>query len=317
MILSINPTYYCNFRCHFCYLTSNQLNDKKLLNLKILESKLIEVLNNTTIEHVDLYGGEIGLLSEDYVLNLKKLLHKYNIKSINVNTNLSMVNNIISDLDFYISVSYDFDVREQHERVWNNMIKLDRPFSILILASDKIINHNVDDMIFQLNLLSNLQSVEIKPYSENQANCLPVSFKDYSEFVKKWISSTIPKNFEFINEYLLEDVLDKKRNSFSDDHLYITPEGNFAVLEFDLNDREYFLHCETYQDYLNWCINEKNRVSKNEFCSKCEYFGNCLSEHLREVKNLNNGCNGFKHLIDWYKNGRMETSTRNLSSIEY
>ncbi len=112
----------------------------------------------------------------------------------------------------------------------------------------------------------------------------------------------IPKNFEFINEYLLEDVLEKKRNSFSDDHLYITPEGKFAVLEFDLNDREYFLDCETYNDYLNWCKKEKIRVSKNTFCSKCEYFGNCLSEHLREVKNLDNGCNGFKHLIDWYKN---------------
>lgn len=313
MILSINPTYYCNFRCHFCYLTSKQLGDRKLLDLEILEHRIIEVLNNTTIDHVDLYGGEIGLLPENYVCNLKELLHKYDIKSINLNTNLSMVNSIICDPDFYISVSYDFNVREQHEKVWNNMIKLDRPFSILILASDKMINHNVDDMIFQLNLLSNLQSVEIKPYSENQANYLPVSFKDYGEFVKKWITSAIPKKFEFINEYLLEDVLDRKRNSFSDDHLYITPEGKFAVLEFDLNDREYFLHCETYRDYLKWCEKEKRRVAENKFCSECEYFGHCLSEHLREVKNLNNGCNGFKHLIDWYKNGRMETSTRNLS----
>lgn len=313
MILSINPTYYCNFRCHFCYLTSEQLSNRKLLDLETLESRLIEVLNNTTIDHVDLYGGEIGLLPEDYVWDLKDLLYKYDIKSISVNTNLSMVNNIICDPDFHISVSYDFDVREQHERVWNNMIKLNRPFSVLILASDKIIQHNVDNMIFQLNLLSKLQSVEIKPYSENQANCLTVSFKDYEEFVKKWIISTTPKRFEFINEYLLEDVLNKKRNSFSDDHLYITPEGKFAVLEFDLNDREYFLHCETYKDYLKWCEKEKKRVSKNTFCSKCEYFSNCLSEHLREVKNLDNGCNGFKYLIDWYKNGRLENQTRSLS----
>lgn len=313
MILSINPTYYCNFRCHFCYLTSEQLSNRKLLDLETLESRLIEVLNNTTIDHVDLYGGEIGLLPEDYVWDLKDLLYKYDIKSISVNTNLSMVNNIICDSDFHISVSYDFDVREQHERVWNNMIKLNRPFSVLILASDKIIQHNVDNMIFQLNLLSKLQSVEIKPYSENQANCLTVSFKDYEEFVKKWIISTTPKRFEFINEYLLEDVLNKKRNSFSDDHLYITPEGKFAVLEFDLNDREYFLHCETYKDYLKWCEKEKKRVSKNTFCSKCEYFSNCLSEHLREVKNLDNGCNGFKYLIDWYKNERLENQTRSLS----
>lgn len=313
MILSINPTYYCNFRCHFCYLTPEQLSDRQLLDLKKLEEKIIEVEKNVAITHVDLYGGEVGLLPEEYIYNFKKILHSHGIKSISVNTNLSMVNKIIDDKDFYITVSYDFDVREQHQRVWNNMVKLNRPFSILILASDKIVKYNVDDMIFQLNLLSNLQSVEIKPYSENQANSLPVSFKDYEEFVKKWILSTTPKRFEFINEYLLQDVLDKKRNSFSDDHLYITPEGKFAVLEFDLNDKEYFLHCETYEDYLKWCEKEKKRVADNTFCSKCEYFGNCLSEHLREVKNLNNGCNGFKHLIDWYRNERMENQTRSLS----
>lgn len=316
MIVSINPTYYCNFRCHFCYLTPKQLSDRNLLSLDILENKLIEILSYTQIDHVDLYGGEIGLLSENYVENLKKTLHNYNIKSININTNLSMVNSVILDEDFYISVSYDFDVREQHERVWTNMIKLSRPFSVLILASDKMIQKNVDDMIIQLNSLTNIQSVEIKPYSENQANCLPVSFKDYEEFIKKWITSKVPKNFEFVNEYLISDVIDKRRNSFSDDHVYITPEGKFAVLEFDLNDREYFLQYEKFEEYLSWCEKEKLRVSKNKFCSKCEYFGNCLSEHLREVKNLDNGCNGFKHLIDWYKNGRVEDSTRNLSQIK-
>jgi hypothetical protein len=216
-----------------------------------------------------------------------------------------MVNDTLIDHDFYLSVSYDFDVREQHERVWNNMFKLKRPFSILMLASDRLVEKNVDEMIQQFNLLKNLQSVEIKPYSSNQANNLQVVFSEFEDFVKRWITSPIQKKFEFINEYLIQDVIAKERNSFSDDHIYITPEGKFAVLEFDLNDNEYFLHCETFEDYLNWCEKEKRRVAKNKFCSSCEYFGNCLSEHLREVKDLKNSCNGFKNMIDWYKNGRM------------
>lgn len=300
MNLSINPTYYCNFRCHFCYLTEQQLSDRQLLDLNILNNRLQEVSSHSKIEHVDLYGGEIGLLPENYVQDLKSLLRFYGVDSININTNLSMVNKTLIDDDFYLSVSYDFSVREQSERVWNNMFKLERPFSILMLASNKLIGLDVDDMIMQLNLLKNLQSVEIKPYSENQANQLNVTFKDFEEFVKKWITSPIEKKFNFINEQLIEDVLLKEKNSFSDDHIYITPSGNFAVLEFDLNDREYFLHCETFEDYLRWCEKEKERVSKNKFCSSCEYFGNCLSEHLREVKDLKNSCNGFKNLISWY-----------------
>ena len=58
---------------------------------------------------------------------------------------------------------------------------------------------------------------------------------------------------------------------------------------------------DSFEKYLQWTDREKLRVKKNKFCNSCEYFGNCLSEHLREVKNLDNSCNGFKFLLDWYK----------------
>jgi hypothetical protein len=107
-----------------------------------------------------------------------------------------------------------------------------------------------------------------------------------------------------VNQLLIESVLDKTRNSFSDDHIYITPEGKYGVLEFDLNDNEFFLEYNTLEEYWQWCEKEKHRVGLNKYCSSCEYYGNCLSEHLREVKSLEESCNGFKHLIDWYKNDR-------------
>src|SRR5690606_3327439 len=97
-------------------------------------------------------------------------------------------------------------------------------------------------------------------------------------------------------------VIRGEQNSFSDDHIYITPNGEFAVLEFDKNDNEYFMELSSFQDYLDWTMIEKNRVSMNGYCMSCEYYGRCLSEHLREVKDISQSCNGFKHLIDWYKN---------------
>jgi sulfatase maturation enzyme AslB (radical SAM superfamily) len=79
MILSINPTYYCNFRCDFCYLTSDQLGDRLLLPLDVLEKRIQEVLVYDKIDMVDLYGGEIGVLSEDYVSSICNILEIYDI----------------------------------------------------------------------------------------------------------------------------------------------------------------------------------------------------------------------------------------------
>lgn len=305
MIVSINPTYYCNFRCDFCYLTSEQLSDKKMLSLEMLESRISEIISHEKISMVDLYGGEIGILPKQYVLDIKNILHSFNIHDINVITNLSMINDIILDPDFYISVSYDFDAREDNDRVWKNMALLDKSFSVLMLASPKLLENDVNQMISMFNLLENLTSVEIKPYSTNQANQHYVKFSSYEEFIKKWINNP-NKKFELVNEKLLTSVLDYTRNSFSDDHIYITPSGNYGVLEFDLNDNEYFLEYDSIDKYFAWCEKEKIRVKKNKFCSNCEYFGRCLSEHLREVKSLENSCNGFKNLITWFQNDRRD-----------
>lgn len=299
MNLSINPWYYCNFRCSFCYLTEQQLSDKKLLPLSKLEERLNEILCMDSIDMVDLYGGEVGILPYDYIKEMKELLHAYGIKDINVITNLSMINEVTQDEDFYISVSYDFEAREKHETVFKNMTQLTRPFSVLMLASKDLITKDVGDMIETLNLLPNLQSVEIKPYSTNQANQDTVYYTHFEEFVKSFLQYP-NKKFEFVNKKLLDSVLDKSRNAFSDDHVYITPSGNYGVLEFDLNDNEFFLEYETLEEYFHWCKKEKDRVARNKYCNKCEYYGNCLSEHLREVKTLEHSCNGFKHLIDWY-----------------
>lgn len=301
MNISINPTYYCNFRCKFCYLTEDQLGDRTLLELKRLDHMLAEVRSFKKVNHVDLYGGEIGLLPTAYVDQLVNILKKYDITEANLNTNLSMINPVTLNDFFYVSVSYDFCAREMHERVWDNMLQLPRPFSILMLASDEFLKQDPDDMISRLNLLKNLKTVEIKPYSKNQANDLPVNYLEFENFVKKWISSPIQKNFDFINEWNILDTLDGSRNAFSNDHVYITPQGKFAVLEFDLNDREYFKQLDNFADYIEWADKEPIKNVSN-ICKSCNYYGKCLTEHYRYVITLDKGCNGFKGLIDWYKN---------------
>ena len=301
--VSVNPTYYCNFRCNFCYLTNDQLSDKLTTSISIIRNCLNEISAYTKITHIDLYGGEIALLSSDYLTLLLKLLQDYH-NPINIITNFSAPVKQLFDSEVNLTVSYDFDCREKHELVFNNMLMSMRPLSVLVLASKGILEKNVDDMIAELNLCSAIQSVEIKPYSPSQANDHKISYKEHEEFIIKWIMSPVKKNFEFINEKLIKASLTRNgpyyRSAFSDSHVYLTPKGKFGTLEFDDNDNEYFLEFNKFEEYLKWTEIEKERVNKNPYCSRCNYLGSCLSEHLRDVKDLTYSCNGFKHLLDWY-----------------
>jgi len=300
MIVSINPSYFCNFRCDFCYLTPEQLGDQKKISLERLDELLGDI---PKIDYVDLYGGEIGALKKDYFYGLKDTVRKHYTDEINIITNYSMLHDGFFEDDVYLSVSYDFEAREKSEIVYKNMLMSPVPIAVLILASPEVIEKDVEEMITMLNMCSSVDSVEIKPYSINQANAHNVTHKQFEEFVVKWIEANTTKNFQFINQDKIHASINKEYNAFSDDHIYITPNGKYGVLEFDENDKEYFLELDTWQDYIAWTQKEKaDNVSS--ICKSCDYFGHCLTEHYRYVKDLDNSCNGYKGLLDY---ARMES----------
>ncbi|MBI19542.1 MAG: hypothetical protein CMB73_03095 [Euryarchaeota archaeon] len=295
MNISINPSYFCNFRCDFCYLTPEQLGDQKKISPERLDFLLSEV---PKIDHVDLYGGEIGALKKDYYNEIIEVIRRWYSGPININTNFSMLDERFFDDGITLSVSYDFSAREKSDLVFNNMLMSPKPIAVLILASKKVLEMNVDEMIQQLNMCNQVMSVEIKPYSINQANADNVTHKDFEEFVIKWITSPVKKNFQFQNIERLIDSYYGQYNAFSDDHIYITPNGNFAVLEFDNWDKEYFLELDDYDKYIDWCRAEKDALS--EICLECPWYGSCLTEHYRYVEDLKNSCNGYRGLLEWY-----------------
>jgi len=300
MIVSINPSYFCNFRCDFCYLTPEQLGNQKKISLQRLDELLGDI---PKIDYVDLYGGEIGALKKDYFYGLKDTVRKHYTDEINIITNYSMLHDGFFEDDVYLSVSYDFEAREKSEIVYKNMLMSPVPIAVLILASPEVIEKDVEEMITMLNMCSSVDSVEIKPYSINQANAHNVTHKQFEEFVVKWIEANTTKNFQFINQDKIHASINKEYNAFSDDHIYITPNGKYGVLEFDENDKEYFLELDTWQDYIAWTQKEKaDNVSS--ICKSCDYFGHCLTEHYRYVKDLDNSCNGYKGLLDY---ARMES----------
>lgn len=311
--VSINPTYLCNFRCEYCYLSPAQLSDKTALPTERIDALLDEIQQHQQISHIDIYGGEISATPLLYQSTLYSAIRAHYSGSINVVTNFLRKTPLIEMPGVTLSVSYDFSYRERHGQVYQRMMASKHPMHVLILAVPGLVDGDVDDMITKMNAVSGVVSVEIKPYSTNQANAFTVTHIQYEEFVKRWITSPVVKRFDFINEHEIKRSIYGTRNSFSDDHLYITPSGRFAVLDFDLNDREYFKEMDTFDQYLEWTLQEKHRTFANSYCNQCKYLGSCLTEHIRNVKNVDQSCDGYYKLITWYKNERMESKTAPVS----
>ena len=116
MNLSINPTYYCNFACDFCYLTTAQLNDRHKITDLWLNHSMGQITD--PIGHVDLYGGEIALLTPEYYYSLKKVIRKFYDGPININTNLSAFPDFFRDDDVTLSVSYDLPIKIYRFSFW-------------------------------------------------------------------------------------------------------------------------------------------------------------------------------------------------------
>lgn len=292
--LSINPTYLCNFRCNFCYLTKEQLSDKNKLELTTLDNTMKYISTYRKIQMVDIYGGEIALLSDSYLNELDNIIRKYT-NSINVITNLSIVNKYFLRDDIQLSVSYDFEAREKNSHVLNNIVGIDKDISILMLASKRLLEIDVNRIVTTFNSINNIKSVEIKPYSSNQSNQQSITYLEFEEFISKFLSKNM--NFEFVNKVKIDNCINKSASSFSDNHLYITPSGKLSVLEFDNDDNEYFLEIESIHDYNIWCEKEKEKVLSS-YCGKCEFVGNCLTEHYRKVNSIEKSCNGFINLLN-------------------
>ncbi len=275
-----------------------------------LYQRLLEVSMHRKIDHIDLYGGEIGILPQSYLTEIQDVIKYFYTDPISIISNLKVVNPYFRSPNIDLSVSWDYLGRESFKTVYENMKTLERPFHILVLASRKVIdftNKELEQMWLLLADLPNLASLEIKPYSKNKHHSQDVSYNEYENWVMTWIQNSPRFKFEFINQKKIEQCLSQNISSWSDDHLYITPNGKFAVLEFDESHNEFFMPLETIADYFSWTLQEKSKIGSNDFCSNCDYLGHCLSEHLQDVKNLDKSCNGFKNLLTWYKNERAQT----------
>lgn len=291
MKISLCPSFYCNFRCGWCYLSTDQLSSKQLISLRELENTIKYINLFEDITHIDIYGGEPTLLPINWSIDLITLLRNITKAHINVITNLSSSHHPLLFLSDSVGISYDFDKREHHEKVRENIRIFPRNKHVITLINELHQIDVIDSYIRDLTLL-NVDSWELKPFSVSKFNSqFKEDFDAFEIFVKTVIEKKPP--FEIINEH---NIINTK-SSFSDDHLYILPNSKMYVLDFNEQHHEYFSEVSNIQEFYLWTQKEYEMFINNKKCITCSYNGSCLSEHL---KVYNDTCNGFPNLIKWY-----------------
>lgn len=300
IVLSINPTYYCNMSCGWCYLTPEQLADKGKVDLDVLRTRLETISQNYTISHVDVYGGEVTLLPKEYQRSFMDLVESFNPLSVNVVTNFTApLSPILQEYDVDVSVSYDHVARPNYDTVYQNLLLSSHRVVILTLVSREFLDTvDLDEYVRSLSMLQHLVSVDIKPYSTNQSNDHSVSYMEYEDVVRRVIDHP-DRKFHLTNVDQIADVISGQHNAYSDNHLYITPTGDIAVLDFDMEDREYFRVVNDMESYREWILREVV-ITDEGACGVCKYRGGCLSEHIRVVRDVDESCNGFFKLLETY-----------------
>ncbi len=290
MKVSLCPSFYCNFRCPWCYLSTEQLSSRQIVDLKTLTNTLSIIDNYEQITHIDIYGGEPTLLPFNWSIELVDILRSNTKATINIITNLSTINHPLLFLTDTVGISYDFDKREQYEKVRENIRVFPRKKHIITLINQLHHLNHIDAYIEELTSLR-IDSWELKPFSVSKYNNMFI--EDFNMF-ENFVKTVIEKEcfFEIINE---KNIINKT-NSFSNDHIYILPDGKMYVLDFN-EQKEYFRLVNNIQEYIEWTINEHTLFTTDVLCVNCQYNGKCLSEHLKVYDNT---CNGFPNLIKWY-----------------
>lgn len=287
MIISVIPTWICNRNCNYCFV-GNLRKDSAVLNLNVLKNILDTIPDITGF---NVFGGEISLLNDDYLISLNQLLKEYT-NNITVNTNLSSMK--CFDIFDNVSVSINKERVDYQDNI-DLLKQIDKPFSISTVVFNNYRDIDKKELLDSYNM-KNCINVTFMEYSPIKKHNVLVDNEVYDDFLIDIIKIYNNGNYNYSISNIgdLESCIIHNYNPKMTSNLYINPQGKIGVVIYDKDGYESFKWFDNYNEYQIECINEEFR--QEELCNNCIFNGRCYAEHLSPYK-----CLGHKKLIEWYR----------------
>lgn len=290
--LSIIPTYWCKTNCKYCYL-GDLRKDQTTLDLQCLDNKLHQLVENDyVVDSISVYGGEISLLDEQYLIQIVKIIRSHVSNQVTIGFCTSGYNRSIFELAEYLKVIVTIPLNQERPDYKKNLqlAKLHN-CSLGVVVLPSIINTPVDQLVeFYDSLGRDIYFYQFYPSSINRS---PYSFdiKQYTDFVISFINEykKKPRSFELIN---LSEWVDNCYNPEAGGFVYISPNGKWMTTSYS-DCLESFVEFDTLDQWKQYC--KKERLQRLIKCNACPYYDKCKAEHL--VVMGEECCSGLKKLI--------------------
>lgn len=290
--LSIIPTYWCKTNCKYCYL-GDLRKDQTTLDLQCLDNKLHQLVENDyVIDSISVYGGEISLLDEQYLIQIVKIIRSHVSNQVTIGFCTSGYNRSIFELAEYLKVRVTIPLNQERPDYKKNLQLIKQHnCSLGVVVLPSIINTPVDQLVeFYDSLGRDVFFYQFYPSSINRS---PYSFdiKQYTDFVISFINEykKKPRSFGLIN---LSEWMDKCYNPEASGFIYISPNGKWMTTGYS-DCLESFVEFDTLDQWKQYC--KKERLQRLIKCNVCPYYDKCKAEHL--VVMGEEYCSGMRKLI--------------------
>nr|DAU07787.1 MAG TPA: Fe-S oxidoreductase [Caudoviricetes sp.] len=290
--LSIIPTYWCKTNCKYCYL-GDLRKDQTTLDLQCLDNKLHQLVENDyVIDSISVYGGEISLLDEQYLIQIVKIIRSHVSNQVTIGFCTSGYNRSIFELAEYLKVRVTIPLNQERPDYKKNLQLIKQHnCSLGVVVLPSIINTPVDQLVeFYDSLGRDVFFYQFYPSSINRS---PYSFdiKQYTDFVISFINEykKKPRSFGLIN---LSEWMDKCYNPEASGFIYISPNGKWMTTGYS-DCLESFVEFDTLDQWKQYC--KKERLQRLIKCNACPYYDKCKAEHL--VVMGEEYCSGMRKLI--------------------
>lgn len=283
LVVSIQPTFYCENNCPYCYL-GKEIRNEQLLPIPEIEARLNEISAVSKIGQIDLFGGELDLLSLNYLTQLVKLCKQFTREvTISTGARTGLCFSVARDEKIKIGISLN-EERPNNKEAEDFLLRYKdcyKNISILMVVLPSLLKKSPVEVCNYLQKF-NLPVVFFRYLPALNNNPYHIGISKYISFIKEiytWYKQQ-NNNPYTENPYTFPIISPNKDclgSPLLSSNIFIFPNGKYGWVSYH-NGLEYFKTVDELSIWKKEAVQEYKRYYK--LCNKCPYFNNCLAEHL-------------------------------------